>query len=75
LKAETPTKMGPTIIIYDVDKCLPTEEIAEQIILKNFEDPNIEKETLRDKIKFRFNSKTKTKLDKINLIVELPPRF
>jgi len=74
LKAETPTKFGPTIIyhiIYDVDKSSPKEEITEQIILKNLEDPNIDKKTLRDKIKFKFNIKTRS-ASKINWIVKLP---
>jgi len=72
LKAETPTKSGPTIIIYDVDKNLPKEEIIKQMILKNCEDPNSDKEMLKEKIKFRFNIKTKN-ATKANWVVELPP--
>jgi len=53
-------------------KALSKEEIAEQIILKNCEDANIEQEALKDKIKFRFNIKTRN-TDKVNWVIELPP--
>lgn len=71
LKAEIPTKSGPTIIIYDVDKTLTKEEIVEQIIAKNIDELSTNKEILKEKIKCRFNIKTKN-INRVNWVIELP---
>jgi len=43
-------------------------------MLKNIDDPDLNKEMLRDKIKFRFSIKNRN-ADKINWVVELPPQL
>jgi len=71
LKAENPKKLGPTIIIYDVDKNLAKSDIIEQLWSKNLNNLSIDKEKIKDQIVFRFNIATKNK-DKINWILEVP---
>lgn len=65
LRAELPKKAGPTIIMYDVEKSLPKEEITEQLWLKNINDQVLGKSISKEEIRFRFSIKTKNP-DKIN---------
>lgn len=58
LKTSEPSKLNPSLIIYDVESDHTIEELKEDLIYKNFE--NLDKENLdemKKDIKFKFNIK------------------
>lgn len=59
LRAENSKKLGPTIIIYDVDKNLAKSDIIEQLWSKNLNSLIVDKEKIKDQIVSRFNIATK----------------
>lgn len=74
LKIESPKKILPSIIIYDVEKEYKLEELKEDFITKNFEKYNHkELDGLRETIVFRHHFKTKE--DRVNWIVQVPGRL
>jgi Arginine methyltransferase-interacting protein, contains RING Zn-finger len=71
LKAESPRKLGPSIIIYDIDKEVSKEAILEQLLSKNLDDVHLDRDVLKDQIIFRFPIKTKNN-EKLNWVIEVP---
>jgi len=74
LKTQEPTKLNPTVIIYDVERDLQVDEMKDELIGKNlnhFDNEYISE--IKDEIKFLRSYKTKE--DKSNWILQIPGRL
>lgn len=73
LKTELPRKVGPSIIIYDVNKDMTTEEIRKDIWNKNLKRYGLSQEVYDSKINFRLKLKNKNPTLS-NWVLEVPAR-
>lgn len=72
LKIVTPRKVGPCLIIYDVDKNKTKEEIRDYLWNKNLARAGLNRTEYDDKILFRFSAKNRDPT-LVNWIIEVPP--
>jgi len=70
LKTEEPSKLNPSLIIYDVESDLKPEDLKEDLINKNFENMD---ESLLDELKkdIYFKFRIKASENKVHWIVQL----
>lgn len=73
IRVESPKKIKPRLMIYDVDRSLEEADIKECIFLQNLEDRGIKEEDMED---FKICFKTgRRDLDVVNIIVEVSPKI
>ncbi|XP_067206978.1 uncharacterized protein [Linepithema humile] len=74
LKTETPRKVGPSIIIYDVNKDMTMDEIRKEIWNKNLKRTGLSQEVYDSKINFRVKLRNKNPT-LTNWVLEVPARI
>jgi len=74
LKIQKPTKIHPTVIIYDVEKDLQVEEMIDELISKNLNHVNSDYlSKIKNEIKFLRSYRIKE--DRLNWILQIPGRL
>nr|XP_022908755.1 uncharacterized protein LOC111420084 [Onthophagus taurus] len=73
LKVEAPKKSGPTVIIYDVEKDVSTEELINEIAERNL---GVTAEEIKAEVRIRSRDvRREGNRDRSNIILEVSPRI
>lgn len=73
LKIKQPRKIGPSIIIFHINKNVTKEEVRNNLWNKNLNRSGLIKSQYDDSVLFRFSTKNKDP-NLVNWILEVPPR-